>query len=204
MSSHPVLSRLGRPSVNSHPVPVTAMEAVCELSPCQVTAMEAACDFPVLALSWLRRTAEDFLSSLATAPDTMKALPVCLSLFLPVVVCLCSPCVVYPCSPLVPGSVMATCPVCFPAVVSGPVCSAPVGSGSTLVGSRSVCSALGALVPSVLPWWALGLSALPWWAPGTSAPPWGAPVPSSPPWLPHGPGPPSLPLFRLRSTALLG
>ncbi len=59
---------------------------------------------------------------------------------------------------------------------SSPLCSA-------LVGSRSVCSALGASVRSALPWW--------------------APVPSSPPWLPHGPGPPSLPLFRLRSTAHL-
>ncbi len=58
--------------------------------------------------------------------------------------------------------------------------------------------------PSAPPWGAPVLSALPWWAPGPSAPPWWAPVPSSPPWLPHGPGPPSLPLFRLRSTALLG
>ncbi len=57
-------------------------------------------------------------------------------------------------------------------------------------------------------------SAPPWWVPVLSAPPWWAPVPSSLPWLPalpqspvspfpHGPGPPSLPLFRLRSTALL-
>ncbi len=151
---------------------------------------------------------------------------------------------------------MATCPVCFPAVVSGPVCSVLVGSGSicsalvgpgpvcsalvgsgsvcpTLVGPRSICSALegfspvgsalvgssplcsalggfspvcstlvgssplcSALVGSRSVCSALGASvrsALPWWAP----------VPSSPPWLPHGPGPPSLPLFRLRSTAHL-
>ncbi len=82
-------------------------------------------------------------------------------------------------------------------------------------------------VPSAPPWWAPVLSAPPWWAPGPSAPPWWAPVPSAPPWwapvpssppwlpalptlprstatpLPRGPGPPSLPLFRLRSTALL-
>ncbi len=72
-------------------------------------------------------------------------------------------------------------------------------------------------VPSALPWWAPVLSAPPWWAPGPSAPPWWAPVPSTPSWLPalptlprstvttlpRGPGPPSLPLFRLRSTALL-
>ncbi len=71
--------------------------------------------------------------------------------------------------------------------------------------------------PSAPPWWAPVPSALPWWAPVPSAPPWWAPVPSTPPWLPalptlprslatplpRGPGPLSLPLFRLRSTALL-
>ncbi len=72
-------------------------------------------------------------------------------------------------------------------------------------------------VPSAPPWWAPVPSAPPWWAPGPSAPPWWAPVPSPPSWLPalptlprstvtplpRGPGTPSLPLFRLRSTALL-
>ncbi len=72
-------------------------------------------------------------------------------------------------------------------------------------------------VPSAPPWWAPVPSAPPWWAPVPSALPWWAPVPSTPPWLPtlptlprstatplpRGPGPPSLPLFRLRSTALL-
>ncbi len=67
---------------------------------------------------------------------------------------------------------------------------------------------------SAPPWWAPVPSAPHWWAPVPSAPPWWAPVPSTPPWLPalpqstatplpRGPGPPSLPLFRLRSTALL-
>ncbi|XP_058626167.1 uncharacterized protein LOC131536961 [Onychostoma macrolepis] len=81
---------------------------------------------------------------------------------------------------------------------------------------------------SAPPWWAPALSvplwwsavwlwwssAPPWWAPVLSAPPWWAPIPSSLPWLPalpwspvtllpQGPGPPSLPLFRLRSTSLL-
>ncbi len=57
-------------------------------------------------------------------------------------------------------------------------------------------------------------SAQPWWVPVPSTPPWWAPVLSSLPWLPalpwspatplpRGPGPPSLPLLRLRSTALL-
>ncbi len=57
-------------------------------------------------------------------------------------------------------------------------------------------------VPPAPPWGAPVMPAPPWWATVPPAPPWGAPVPSSPPWLPHGPGPPSLPLFRLRSTAL--
>ncbi len=58
-------------------------------------------------------------------------------------------------------------------------------------------------MPSALPWWAPGPSAPPWGASVRSALPWWAPVPSSSPCLPHGPGPPSLPLFRLRSTAHL-
>ncbi len=65
-----------------------------------------------------------------------------------------------------------------------PVCSA-------LVGSRSVCSTLGG--PSPVCSAQVGSRSV--------CSPWRAPVPSSPPWLPHGPGPPSLPLFRLRSTA---
>ncbi len=56
-------------------------------------------------------------------------------------------------------------------------------------------------VPSARPWWAPGPSAPPWGASVRSALPWWAPVPFSPHCLPHGPGPPSLPLFRLRSTA---
>ncbi len=106
--------------MNPHP-PVTAMEAVCDSQTCP-----------------------------ATAPETMKALPV---------LSLCSPCVVCLCSPQISDSAMVSCPVCFPAVVfcfclvvycsglvgSGPVCSALVGSGpvcSSLVGSGPVCSAL--------------------------------------------------------------
>ncbi len=71
-----------------------------------------------------------------------------------------------------------------------------------------------------LPWWSSGPSALAWWSSAPSAPPWCV---STPPWLPASPVPPgcpalpqfpvsplprgpgtlSLPLFRLRSTALL-
>ncbi len=72
-------------------------------------------------------------------------------------------------------------------------------------------------VLSVTPRYSRSVSAPPWWAPVSSALPWWAPVPSTPPWLPalpalprspatplpRGPGPPSLPLSRLRSTALL-
>ncbi len=75
----------------------------------------------------------------------------------------------------------------------------------------------GAPVTPAPPWGAPVMPAPPWGAPVPSAPPWWAPVPSAPPWcsglpalpqtpvspLPHGPGPPSLPLFRLRSTAIL-
>ncbi len=58
---------------------------------------------------------------------------------------------------------MATCPVCFPAVV---------------------------LVPSVSPWWVPGLSALLWWDPGPSAPPWRVSVLSALPWWAPGPSAP--------------
>ncbi len=54
---------------------------------------------------------------------------------------------------------------------------------------------------SAPPWWSSASSAQVWWS---SAPPWWSALlqcPVSP--FPHGPGPPSLPLFRLRSTALL-
>ncbi len=123
---------------------------------------------------------------------------------------------------VVPGSVCSTLggsrSICSVLGVYSPVGSALVGSSplcsaqesyspvsSALVGSRSVCSALGASVRSAPPWWAPGPSAPPWRASVRSALPWWAPVPSSPHCLPHGPGPPSLPLplFRLRSTAHL-
>ncbi len=68
---------------------------------------------------------------------------------------------------------------------------------------------------SALPWWSSASSAqvwwssaLPWWSSAqvwwSSAPPWWSALPQCPISLfPHGPGPPSLPLFRHRSTALL-
>ncbi len=68
--------------------------------------------------------------------------------------------------------------------------------------------------PSAPPWWVPAPSAPLWWGPAPSAPPWWAPAPAAPPWwapghasipggLQPGPGPPSLPLFRLHSTTLL-
>ncbi len=92
---------------------------------------------------------------------------------------------------------------------------------------RSAVSLWWSSVPlwrsSAPPWWSSASSAQVWWS---SAPPWWSSAPvwwssalpwrsSAPHWLalvpsalpqspfPHGPGPPSLPLFRLRSTALL-
>ncbi len=107
------------------------------------------------------------------------------------------------------------------------VYSALVGSCSVCSAVEvfcSVCSAVEVSAPSAPPWWS---SVLLWWS---SAPPWGSSGPSAllwwfstppvlpaPSWSPvlpvlpqsqgltplHGPGPPSLPLFRLRSTTLL-
>ncbi len=106
---------------------------------------------------------------------------------------------------------------CSTVVAFCSVCSSLVVFNSAVEVFCPVSSAWWALVPSAPPWWAPVPSALPWWAPVPSAPPWWAPVPSTPPWLPalltlprspanplpRGPGPPSLPLFRLCSTALL-
>ncbi len=108
----------------------------------------------------------------------------------------------------------------FPAQVwwsSAPSWSSQVWWSSALPWGSSAWVRWSSALPwrtSAPPWWAPVPSAPHWWAPVPSAPPWWAPVPSTPPWLPalpqstatplpRGPGPPSLPLFRLRSTALL-
>ncbi len=74
---------------------------------------------------------------------------------------------------------------------------------------RSAVSLWWSSVPlwrsSAQPWWSSAPPALPW---RSSASHWWALVPSALPQspvspFPHGPGPPSLPLFRLHSTALL-
>ncbi|KAI2653579.1 Dual function macrocyclase-peptidase POPB [Labeo rohita] len=68
--------------------------------------------------------------------------------------------------------------------------------------------------PPVPPWWFLASPVLAWWSSVPPAPAWWLPAPpvslwfSAPPALPQffvpplGPGPPSLPLFRLHSTSL--
>ncbi len=217
LSSCPVMAKKAACELSSCPVtameavhelspcPVTAKEAVYELSPCPVTAKKAAYELspcPVRAT----KKAEVTVSSRATPPDTIKALPVLSVSVLPLL------------------SVSAL-PVLFVLVL---LCL-QVLSGLSVQSAPP----WWVLVPSVPPWWVPGLSALlwwvpvpsapprrvtvlsarPWWAPVPSAPPWGAPVPSALPWwapvpssppcLPHGPGPPSLPLFHLRSTAHL-
>ncbi len=100
-------------------------------------------------------------------------------------------------------------------VSSTPPWWAPVSSTPPWWAPFSSAQPWGAPVPYVPPWWAPVSSAPPWWAPVSSTPPWWAPVSSAPPWysallalprslsLPHGPGPPSLPQFHLRFTALL-
>ncbi len=95
--------------------------------------------------------------------------------------------------------------------------------GSALVGSSPLCSARRVTVPSARPGGlqvrllrlggfspvcsalvgSSSLSAPPWRASVRSALPWWAPVPILSALSSHGPGPPSLPLFRLRSTAHL-
>ncbi len=120
--------------------------------------------------------------------------------------------------------------VVFPALAIGAINTLSVLCVSVFPRSQflpwsSVPSALSTPpVPSAPPWWSSvwlwWSSAPPWWAPVPPAPPWWAPFPprsSAPPWcstlpalpqspaspFPHGPGPPSLPLFHLRSTTLL-
>ncbi len=182
------------------PCPVTAKEAVCELSPCHVTAKKAVCE-----LSPCPVTAKEAVCELSPCPVTaMKA------------VCELSSCLV---TATEAGYEPLNPPIMSPEfiddfLVFSAMDALSVSCVSVFPRSQSL---LWAPVPSAPPWWAPGPSAPPWWAPGLSAPPWWAPGPSSPPWLPalptlprstatplpRGPGPPSLPLFRLRSTALL-
>ncbi len=130
-----------------------------------------------------------------------------------------------PCRPLW-WSLVTTTPSCWSSALSMLSVSAPYVSAGW--SSAPPWKSLDPFAPlwwsSAPPWWvsassappwrASASSALPWWAP--SAPLWWAPAPSAPPWrapghasIPGGlqpgpgPGPPSLPLFRLRSTTLL-
>ncbi len=117
----------------------------------------------------------------------------------------------------------------FPATVPVIMNALPVLSVSTLPRSRSMqwssVSLWWSSIPlwwsSALPWWSSASSAKVWWSSASlwwssappalpwrsSAPSWSSVLPALPQSpvspLPHGPCPPSLPLFRLRSTALL-
>ncbi len=200
MNSRPVLSKAMEAVCDSLSCPVTVMKAVHESSSCPVTAMEAVCDSQTCP---------------ATAPETMKALPVLSVSALPVLSVS-----VPPRSQILPwfparsaflrwssASVWwSTAQVWWALVPYAPPWWALVPSAPPWWALVPSVPPWWAPVPSASPWWAPGPSAPPWWAPGPSAPPWWAPGPSAPPWwatLPHGPGPPSLPLFRLRSTTLL-
>ncbi len=207
---------------------VTAIETIHELATCAVapsvsveaSALPVLVRDPVYELSFypvsVSDSIDDWFVFPAMVPETENALPV---------VCLCSPQIsVY---------AMVFCFVWWssapPWWSSAQVwwssaqvwwSSAPPWWSSAQVWWSSVPSwrysapPWGAPVSSAPPWWAPVSSAPPWWAPVSSAPPWWAPVSSAPPWLPalrrspatplpRGPGPPSLPLFCLRSTALL-
>ncbi len=190
------------------PCPVTAKEAVCELSPCPVTAKEAVCE-----LSPCPVTAKKAVCELSPCPVTAKE-----------AVCELSPCPVTameavsepllrsgPADRAVPE--LSSCLVTATEAGYEPL-NPPIMSPE-FIDDFLVFSAMDALSVSCVSVFPRSQSLL--WAPVPSAPPWWAPVPSSPPWLPalptlprstatplpRGPGPPSLPLFRLRSTALL-
>ncbi len=152
----------------------------------------------------------------ARVPETVNALPVLSVSALPVLSVSA-----LPRSRSLPWFPAQSASLCWSSVRSAPPrgSSAWVRWSSALPWWAPVPSAppWWAPVPSAPPWWAPVPSTPPWWASVPSAPPWWAPVPSPPPWhpalptlprstttpLPHGPGPPSLPLFRLRSTTLL-
>ncbi len=156
---------------------------------------------------------DEFFVFPAMVPETLNALPVLSVSALPVLSVSA-----LPRSRSLPWFPAQSTSLCWSSVRSAP----PRWSSAWVQWSSALPWRTSALpwwapVPSALPWWAPVPSALPWWAPVPSAPPWWAPVPSPPPWLPalptlprstatplpRGPGPPSLPLFRLRSTALL-
>ncbi len=203
---------------------VTAMEAVCDFLSCPVTAMEAACDsqtcpatapetrkaLPVLSVSALPVLSVSALSVLSVSvPPRSQTLPwfPAWSAFVrwsPASVWWSTAQVWWSSAPPWWSSARVWWSSAPPWWSSTPVWWFPVPPAPPW----------WALVPSAPPWWALVPSAPPWWALVPSVPPWWAPVPSSLPWLPalpqfpasplaHGPGPPSLPLFRLHSTTLL-
>ncbi|KAK2860200.1 hypothetical protein Q7C36_004366 [Tachysurus vachellii] len=99
------------------------------------------------------------------------------------------------------------------ALVAGSACGATLVSSPALVAGSAWAPpwspvllwslALPAAPPwSPVPLWSLALPAPPW-PPALPAPPWPPALPALPcPLPPHGPGPPSRPLFRLCSTTL--
>ncbi len=187
---------------DSHVNSVTAIEPIYELS-CPVSVSEPFVNCFVFP---------------AMAPETMNALPVLSVSALPVLSVS-----VLPRSRSLPWIPAQSASLRWSSVRSAPLrwssaqvwwSSAPpwgllLGSGGLLLRPGGLQSRLlrpGGL-QSAPPWWAPVPSALPWWAPVPSTPPWLPALPTLPRStatpLPRGPGPLSLPLFRLRSTALL-
>ncbi len=163
---------------------VTAIETIYELSSRPVSAHEPDYELSFCPVS-VSEPIDEFVFP-ATVPETVNALPVLSVSALPR-------------SRSLPWFPAQSASLCWSSVPSAP----PWWSSAQVWWSSAPV-----WWSSAPPWWS---SAQVWWS---SAPPWWAPVPSSLPWLPalpqspvspfpHGPGPPSLPLFRLRSTALL-
>ncbi len=202
------------------PCPVTAKKAVCELSPCPVTAKEAVCELSPCLVTAMEAVSEPLLRS-GLADGAVPELSSCLVTATEAGFESLNPPIMSPefIDDFLVFSAMdalsVSCVSVFPRSQS-----LPWSSGPSVPPWRS--SALspppwGAPVTPAPPWGVPVTPEPPWWAPVPSAPPWWAPVPSAPPWcsglpalpqppvspLPHGPGPPSLPLFCLRSTAIL-
>ncbi len=172
---------------------VTAKDTACELSNCSVAAARAILKLSILPVVATKAVNELSVSSVSVNESVSE---------------------------------LSACPVSLKELeFDQSVCPIPTNAFDY---ELSICS-VSAIFPrsQSLPW-APVLSAPPWWSSAPSAPPWWSSAPpwcssallwwsSAPPWPPalparpqssvppllHGPGPTSLPLFRLHSASLL-